>query len=134
MLNIIYIERMSSDDDTTFQPDINLIEVAYETVEGMMSEHKISEGAYYALCRSIKLAYDHTMDSEYESDDSIDDFIVDDDESISGGLTDSEFESDSEEEEEEEEQKINFYYDGIKWGLGGNGFLRGCSGQLMQRA
>ena len=114
-----------SSDDTTFKPDINLIEIAYETVEELMATNAISEGAYYAMCRSIKLAYDHSMDSEDYDSDSMDDFIVDDDESLSGGLTESDFESDSEDEEEEEDQKINFYYDGIKWGLGVTSVLLG---------
>ena len=113
-----------SSDDTTFKPDIDLIEIAFETVEDLMANNRISEGAYYAMCRSIKLAYDHSMDSEYDSEDSMDDFIVDDDESLSGGLTESDFESDSE-DEEEEDQKINFYYDGIRWGLGVTSVLLG---------
>ena len=116
---------MSDSSDDTFKPDIDLIEIAFETVEDLMANDKISEGAYYAICRSIKLAYDHSMDSDYDSEDSIDEFIVDDDDSISGGLTESEFESDSEDEESEEEEKINYYYDGIKWGLGVSTVLLG---------
>ncbi len=113
-----------SDDDTTFKPDIDLIEVAYETVEELISNNKISEGAYYALCRSIKLAYDHSIDSdEYESDISIDDFIVDDNDSISGGLTESESDdSDDEEEDElfkqEQPSSLDHYLAGASWATG----------------